>query len=613
MPKRFDSWVLVAIVSLTAIILGIAITSHVNAFQLRRKADRATHSLKVLDAIGAIRTETRKLQAGQRSFVIFGQDSWLQPFRESAAIVLDKLHELKTLTPEDWEQTERSERAEHQAVSGIASMDEINKLRREKGLEAMLTLAQTRGTSSFVDPLLETLAEMDSAERRRLDYLETQSKDAYDRSIFYVWFSAAFGLCGVVILIVFLRRSMNIRAAVAAMLSTQKDALEKLAADLSEAGRRKDEFLATLAHELRNPLSPLRNGLQIIQAGQRDPKSLAPVLGMMERQLGHMVHLIDDLMDIARISSGKITLRKESVTLRDIVESAVEASRQAIESGDHKLDIRLPDEPVNLCADRIRLAQVLTNLLNNAAKYTPSGGHITLTADRADRVVIRVRDTGIGIAKEMLTTVFEIFTQVGTSLERAQGGLGIGLTLVKSLVEMHGGQVEAFSEGPGSGSEFVVRLPFLATNAVAKLEPDASDTGDGKRSHDILVVDDNRDAADSLAELLKIMGHNVKTVYDGEQGLAVSRDFRPALIFLDLGMPGMNGYEVARQLRLTPELQSVVLVALTGWGQEKDKRETSEAGFDHHLIKPPDITDLRKVIGQIPAYAHRRQRAVEGG
>jgi signal transduction histidine kinase/ActR/RegA family two-component response regulator len=371
---------------------------------------------------------------------------------------------------------------------------------------------------------------------------------------------------------------------------------------LQETDRRKDEFLAILAHELRNPLAPLRNALHVMRlAGPNpNPATLDQTRGMMERQVQQMVHLIDDLLDISRITRGKVELRKERVELAAVIQDALEACRPLIEAGGHELTVSLPPEPVTLEADPTRLAQVFSNLLNNAAKYTPPGGSIRLTAERqGDEIAVKIRDTGIGIPADMLPRIFEMFTQVDRSLERSQGGLGIGLSLVRGLVELHGGSVEAHSEGPGRGSEFLVRLsihpPARATHAAQ---------GDSQQAaaprHRILVVDDNRDAADSLALLLTLQGSEVRTAYDGLEAIEAAAAFDPDVVLSDLGMPRMNGYEAAQKIREQCS-GKVVLVAMTGWGQEEDKRKSSEAGFDFHLVKPVDLDDLEELLASLEA------------
>ena len=384
-----------------------------------------------------------------------------------------------------------------------------------------------------------------------------------------------------------------------------EEKLRQLAAELAEVSDRKDEFLATLAHELRNPLAPIRNGLQLMKlAGQQTPV-IEQARTMMERQLAQMVRLVDDLMDVSRISQGKLELRKARVALAAALNSAVETSGPLIDAMGHTLTVTLPDALIMLDADTTRLAQVFMNLLNNGAKYSDRGGHIHLTAERqGGDAVITVKDTGIGIAADQLPHIFGMFTQVDRSLERSQGGLGIGLTLVKRLVEMHGGTVQATSEGPGKGSEFVVRLPVLADADADTSQPEvpgnAEPSAAKMSSLRILVVDDNRDGADSLAELLTLMGNDTRTAYDGKQGLDMAEAFRPDVVLLDIGLPKLDGYGACRLIRQQAWGKSAVLIAVTGWGQDKDRQRTREAGFDHHLVKPVDPQDLMEMLAGIP-------------
>jgi CheY-like chemotaxis protein/two-component sensor histidine kinase len=311
-----------------------------------------------------------------------------------------------------------------------------------------------------------------------------------------------------------------------------------------------------------------------------------------------MVRLVDDLMDVSRITRGKVELRKERVQLSAVVDDAVETSRPLIDQMGHELTVRLPEHPVVVDADPTRLAQVFANLLNNAAKYSDRGGHIRLTAERqGSDVVVSVRDTGIGIPPDKLTSIFDMFSQVDRSLEKALGGLGIGLTLVRRLVEMHDGRVEARSEGVGRGSEFVVRLPVVVGAAVPQREQD--EPAVPKSSLRILIVDDNQDGADSLAEMLKIMGNDTATAYDGQEGVDVAGRLRPDVILLDIGLPKLNGYEAARRIREQPWGKHTVLIAVTGWGQDEDRRRSHEAGFDKHLVKPVDPTALMKLLAEL--------------
>jgi len=372
----------------------------------------------------------------------------------------------------------------------------------------------------------------------------------------------------------------------------------RLIQQLQDQDRRKDEFLATLAHELRNPLAPIRNGLELIRLGGNSPEMLSQARTMIERQVRQMVRLVDDLLDVSRISRNKLELRREGIELAAIVKSAAETSRPLIEAAAHELHVSLPAEPVRLDADPVRLAQAFANLLNNAAKYSGRGGRITLTAERdAGDVRICVHDTGIGIPADKLPHIFDLFVQVDGSRDGSQGGLGIGLTLVRRLVEMHGGTVEARSEGSGRGSEFIIRLPLAAEPEPRRLPGSEGKHAPGKAvlSRRVLVVDDNQDAADSLAEILELLGHEVEIGYNGIQAVEKVQSFQPHLALLDLGMPGLNGYDAARRIRQQPGC-GVMLVALTGWGQDEDKRRSREAGFDAHLVKPVDLAVLEKIL-----------------
>jgi PAS domain S-box-containing protein len=382
----------------------------------------------------------------------------------------------------------------------------------------------------------------------------------------------------------------------------------RLYAEVREAGHRKDEFLAMLAHELRNPLAPLRNGLEIMQLVENDPQALAEARGIMERQLDQMVRLVGDLLDISRITRGKLELRRERLTLASVMNTAIETSQPLIEASQHKLTVDAPTEPIELEGDETRLAQVFANLLNNAAKYTPAGGEITFAAKRqGTEAVVTVRDNGIGIAPDMLPQVFEMFTQVDRSLERAQGGLGIGLTLVRRLVEMHGGRVEAHSAGEGKGSTFTVRLPMVTEGAGDEKQNGLGHVG---RLHPrrILVVDDNRDSAITLSVMLRAWGNEIRTAFDGVEAIAAASEFRPDVVLLDIGLPKLSGYDVARAIRGRLSRQPLI-AALTGWGQEEDRRRSKEAGIDHHFVKPVDIEQLKRVLAKAPC----AQQETSGG
>jgi PAS domain S-box-containing protein len=370
---------------------------------------------------------------------------------------------------------------------------------------------------------------------------------------------------------------------------------------IREADLRKDQFIALLAHELRNPLAPLRNGLHVIRLAGSDTNAIAKAGEMMERQLGHMVRIVDDLLDISRIGQNKMELRRASVLLTDVVSSAAETARPAIEAAGLEFTTSLPPEPIHLDADLTRLAQVFSNLLTNSAKYTESGGHVWLTAEcQGDEVVVVVRDTGIGIPPDALPRIFDMFSQADRSIERSTGGLGIGLALVKGIVEMHGGRVAAMSEGQGKGSTFTIKLPVLRspTTTVVAVASDSEKTAAGPRQR-ILVVDDNRDSAILMAMMLKLGGNEVETAHDGVEAIDKAQRFRPEAILMDVGMPRLDGYEATRRIREEPWGRSIVIVALTGWGQDEDKARSQEAGCDGHLVKPVKLSELENLLAEL--------------
>jgi PAS domain S-box-containing protein len=371
-----------------------------------------------------------------------------------------------------------------------------------------------------------------------------------------------------------------------------------LLSELKAGDRRKDEFLATLAHELRNPLAPVRNAVQVLRLkGPADPQ-LRWARDVIDRQVEYLTRLIDDLMDVSRITRDKLELRRQRIAINDVVYGAIESSRPLIEQSGHELIVALPSQPVFLNGDLVRLAQVFLNLLNNAAKYTDRGGRIWVTAEVTEQnVMVSVKDTGLGIAPEKLPRLFDLFFQVDLTLERARGGLGIGLSLVRRLVELHGGRVEVHSGGVGQGSEFIVQLPLLKESAtMPALEPSLAPVGALTPPARLLVADDNRDAADSLAMLLRIHGNEVHTVYDGADAVDSAARLRPDAVLLDIGMPRLNGYDACRQIRESAWGRNVLVIAMTGWGQDHDRRRTNEVGFDAHLVKPVDPAELMALI-----------------
>jgi PAS domain S-box-containing protein len=377
-----------------------------------------------------------------------------------------------------------------------------------------------------------------------------------------------------------------------------EDNLRRLAADLSENDRRKNEFLATLAHELRNPLAPMSNMLEVVKRANGDGNVLKQAYDTIERQLGQMVRLVDDLLDLNRITHDRLELRRSEVELSSVIQQGVEVARPLLDAAGHELTIDLPGEPVYLNADRARLAQLFGNLLNNSCKYTRPNGTISLTAKLAgDEVSVTVKDNGAGIPADKLDSIFDMFMQVDRTAERSQGGLGIGLTLVKRLAEMHGGTIEARSGGEGQGSEFVVTLPVLSRPTVSTAPESMMTSPPGRR---ILIVDDNKDSADSLAMLLEITGNQTYMAHDGVEAIAAIEKYRPEVVLLDIGLPKLDGHEVCRHLREQSWGKDIVVIALTGWGQDDDRRKSEEAGFNGHLVKPVDYDKLLELLGSPP-------------
>jgi signal transduction histidine kinase/CheY-like chemotaxis protein len=379
---------------------------------------------------------------------------------------------------------------------------------------------------------------------------------------------------------------------------------------LRVADQRKDEFLATLGHELRNPLSPLLTAVHLLKtAGLTDPVAVR-VNAVMERQIRHLVRLVDDLLEVSRITRGLIEMQREYVDVATIVQAAIDTTRPLLDAAGHVLTVEFPPERVIVYGDVVRLTQVFSNLLTNAAKYTDAGGQIAIRLRKqGERAIVTVRDNGIGIAPEQLTAVFDMFTQVDRSNRRAQGGLGIGLTLVKSLVAMHDGRVEAHSDGPGRGSEFVLDLPVLDRRAAGPPAGSAPLKPFPKRR--ILIVDDNKDAAETLGELLTALGATVSVAHSGRAALDALDVFEPDSVVLDIGMPGMDGYQVAQRIRASARHQDVLIIALTGWGQDQDHRRSEAAGIDHHVVKPPDIDKLRQLFLANPPGVGRSMRTAK--
>jgi len=395
-----------------------------------------------------------------------------------------------------------------------------------------------------------------------------------------------------------------------ARVAERTAALEASTAELQDAGRRKDEFLAMLAHELRNPLAPICTAVQLLRLKELSETQRSSARAVIDRQVQHLVRLIDDLLDVSRITRGMITLNREPVLLGAIIARAVETARPAIDTARHDLTVELPDELITIECDKTRIVQVVGNILHNAAKFTDPGGRVSLKATReGSHAVITVTDSGIGFQSDAASTIFDLFTQVHARSERSQGGLGIGLALVRRLAEMHGGSVTAHSDGPGCGARFTVRLPVMATQAAVGRDEAEAEPVAAVEPRRILIADDNYDAAEALSLQLERTGHQVATAHNGIEALAVAETFHPDVVLLDLGMPRMDGYEAARRMRLEPWGKRVLLVALTGWGQQQDRQKTAAAGFDVHLVKPVAEAELFRVLASSTAHA---QRAVAG-
>lgn len=380
-----------------------------------------------------------------------------------------------------------------------------------------------------------------------------------------------------------------------------QDELQQLNEKLSEADRRKDEFLATLAHELRNPLAPITNVLQILKIKEPDEAQFSWARDIIDRQIGQMTHLIDDLMDVSRITQGRLTLRKEILGLRSILLQSIESSRNLVDTAGHELLLEMPEIDIALHGDTTRLVQIFSNLINNAAKYTPPGGKISISVNLIkDSVEIIVSDSGIGIAPAKLNSVFDMFSQLTPALERAQGGLGIGLALVRGLVELHEGNIHALSDGEGKGSRFVLTFPVHASGLTASI-PSTTPMIECDSRHKVLIVDDNIDAAQSLSTLLNLLNYQTQTAYTGNDGITIGAQFLPRVMILDIGLPDISGYEVAKHIRSTHWGKNILLVAATGWGQDKDKELAVESGFDSHLTKPIDFGKLHNILELLEA------------
>lgn len=580
----FDRWVLGA-TGLTALLVTAAVIEYQNTKRLNDDAALVERTHQVIDTLQEMAIQLYDSQAIQRTYLLAEDEGLYPKLASNIADVKSMLRNLKTLTADNRDQRNRIPGLENQIDALADYWFETARVRKAEGLDAAKRMIQRGRTTAAMADLEILLRQMELSERTLLQDRAARTAHTYRSALWTGSLMSVVAVAGVVAFIVLLKKHLAARNAAAIEVATQA----------REASRRKDEFLATVAHELRNPLAPILNAVQVLRMIDLAEPEIPELRDMIERQVMHMIRLVDDLLEVNRIARGKIEVQKDRVNLLNAVRDAVEASGPVIESKRHELTLDLPQQPIQVVGDRVRLTQVVTNLLNNAAHYTPEGGHIWLTVETGcDEAIIRVRDNGLGIPPERLLQVFDLFTQIHG---RQGGGLGIGLALVKQLVEIHGGSVEAHSEGIRKGTEFEVRLPLVDAEASEGEPKKAIEHVGGVFSHRILVVDDNEDAAKSVSLLLSAVGHEVQTAYDGRSGVRLAKQLRPEIVFLDLGMPGMDGFETARELR---KLQSdVKLIALTGWGQDANRQRLEQAGFDGHLVKPATLSALDEQIAHM--------------
>jgi signal transduction histidine kinase/CheY-like chemotaxis protein len=589
MIQRYKKSIALGAGLLVVVLLASATLDTWNTRRLNEETSSVVHAQKVLTLTSDIEWSLTDAESGVCGFILVGQDVFLRPFQEATGRLADLFAALHQETADSPEQNAHVHRLEEAAGLRMQQLKQAISLRRKSLAGAQQFVASGEGRREM-DVLRGLIENVEAVEHAVLTEREQRSHHVYYVAQAGAILSTALGLVMIVVVYVLLRRRFE-------------DVRKMQEAEtLREADRRKNEFLATLAHELRNPLAPIRNAVEMLDDAPQESRVARMAQAMIKRQLGHMVRLVDDLLDVSRIAKGKLQLRRERIELTTVVESAVEESRPIIDAAKHRLTILLPLERIFLDGDPTRLSQVFSNLLTNAAKYTDSGGEICLSAERqGGEIVVSVRDTGIGIDARHLSGIFDMFSQVEPALSRSQGGLGIGLSLVKKLVELHGGTIVAHSDGPGRGSEFRVRLRVL--DVAAQPAPSPADAGCEKPPRSpkrrLLVVDDNVDAATSLSFLLGRLGHDVSTAYDGLEAVQAAAAFRSDIVLLDIGLPKMNGYEAAREIRRQPGGNNVILIALTGWGHEEDKRRAVEAGFDHHITKPVDVRALGRFLATV--------------
>jgi signal transduction histidine kinase/CheY-like chemotaxis protein len=600
---RPDRWLLGGCVLALVLLVSFVLNDR-NIRAQQANDGRVQHTHAVIDALTATQAHLRTAEAVQRRYLITGEPGHLAGFDNAVTEALQAAARVRELTAADRSQHARIPRIEQGIAEVAAIWRDTARVRAAGDATAVQRLVADGPATTRLQDLVAQLEDMTLAERHLLDLRARDAEAAFTTARVT---GATTGLASLLLVLSF-----------AGLLKRHLDrgvedarALRQLSADLREADRRKDRFLATLAHELRNPLAPVRTAAALLTSASLDRDRLPWVADVIRRQVGHMASLLDDLLDVARITQGKLTLRREQARLADVVALAVEAARPLVDRKHHRLAVRLPDGDgtgVVVDADPVRLAQALTNLLTNAAKYSDPGGEITLAAQvRGCDLQLEVCDRGMGIPPQALPHVFEMFSQAEGAAGRSEGGLGIGLALTRGVVELHGGSVQARSGGPGQGSAFVIDLPGVVRTACAAVPaPEATHGGaPPAHSHRILVADDNRDAGAALGALLQVLGHRVQVVDGGRAALQAALCEPPELAFLDIGMPDLDGHEVARALRADAGTRDMVLVAVTGWGQAEDRRHSAASGFDAHLTKPVDPGVVQALLAR-PLAALRR-------
>ena len=582
-----ERWMIFAGLVLVAYFALDATFSVRNVERLTVDSEAVGHTHRVAAAIERVMSDLKDAETGQRGYIITGNEEYLAPYSEVTARIEPDLDAVAALL-QDPAQVSLVEQLRADARAKLAELDATIQTRRLAGFEAARAAVSTNIGKKQMDAMRVIGDTMMRREMALLRERQMAAADAARRTEMQIIVSDALGALAVIALLVVLRRHFLSRERDLAQIAAQR-------AELQAADRRKDEFLATLAHELRNPLAPMSNSLFILAQREAPQHARERALSTLQRQVRQMVKLIDDLLDVGRIRLGKLALAPRIVKLSEVVDQAVETVAPMVQASRHHLEIALPNDAVYLEADPIRLAQVISNLLNNAAKFTPPEGHIRLSAQVQDgSVCIEVRDNGPGIDPARIDDVFELFTQLDSPLERKNSGLGIGLALVRRLVELHGGTVSAHSEGAGRGAAFAVRLPTTAPPQLSLVG--AAGQQAPARARRVLIADDNQDGAETLSTMVRLMGHDARVAHDGAAALRAGSETQPDLVILDIGMPGMNGYDTCAAMRNTAWGRNAVIVALTGWGQEADRRRAEAAGFDRHVVKPIGEETLRALF-----------------